>query len=193
VDGTQVPTQFVRHTDARDEDDVSPRGTLIRRFSLIFSPSSPPAATDFIVAVAGVQAFDSSPIPSTRPPQYVVPAPAPTSLPTFVPGSTQLVHSGTYAAPVQSSTPVLQRAPSIDELSAFDEEEWIAIAEKSEIWDAPEPEVEELPSVDSLNVDESSGDAEELIPSSQGEEVELTSFNYPSNVVLPHDMIPSPV
>jgi hypothetical protein len=40
----------------------------------------------------------------------------------------------------------------------------MAIAEKSDAWDAPEPEVEEPP-------------LEEFIPSSQREEVELTSFD----------------
>ena len=201
VDGTQIPARSVHPTDPReeddnDDDDLSPRGTLIRRFSLIFGASAPPTSTDFIVVAAGVQTFDSPPFPSVQP-RCSVPAPTTTSLPKFVPGLTQLVHGGpsqsTHAAPIQSSPRELQRAPSLDELSAFDEAEWIAIAEKSEVWDAPEPELEELPSEDALNVDASSGDAEEFIPSSQGEEVELTSFNYPSNVVLPNDLIYSPI
>ena len=198
VDGTQIPAAFAHLTDPQDEDDedFSSRGTLIRRFSLIFSPSASPTATDFITVAAGVQGFESLSFPSTQP-QYIVPRP--TSLPTFVPGLTQLVRSGTshdmHTAPVQSSTPqaLLRRAPSIDELSAFDEEEWIAIAEKSEVWDAPEPEVEELPSGDALNVDESSGNAEGFIPSSQGEELELASFDYPINVVLPKVLMNSAV
>jgi len=205
VDGTPIPARLVHPADPdpRDEEDndnggLSSRGTLIRRFSLIFSPSAPPAVTEFIVVAAGVQAFDSPPFPSASArPRYSVPAPTPTSLPTFVPGSTQLACSGalhsTQAAPVQSSPRALRRVPSLDELSAFDEEEWIAIAEQSEVWDAPEPEVEELPSGDALNMDASSGDVEEFIPSSQGEEVELTSFNCPSNVVLPNEPISSPV
>lgn len=196
VDGTQIPTRVVHPTDPRDEDDedFSSRGTLIRRFSLVFTSSVSPTATDFIVVAAGVHAFDSSLFPSTRPRRAV---PAPTPLPTFVPGLSQLVRNGPsqaeHAAPAQSSQRTLRRVPSIDELSAFDEEEWMAIAEKSEIWDAPEPDVEQLPSEGALNVDESSGDAEDFIPSSQGEEVELTSFHYPSNVVLPNDSISSPV
>jgi DNA repair protein RAD57 len=200
VDGTQIPARFAHPTDPRhgdegeeDDDGLSPRGTLVRRFSLIFGPSAPPTATDFIVVAAGVQALDSPPFPSAHPqPRCSVPAPT-TSLPTFVPGLTQLVHNGalhsTHAVPIQSSPGALRRAPSLDELSAFDEAEWIAIAEKSEVWDAPDPELEELPSEDALNVDASSGDAEEFIPSSQGEEVELTSFNYPTNV----DLISSPI
>jgi len=193
VDGTQIPARVVHPADPRDEDeeDSSPRGTLIRRFSLIFSPSAPPTATDFIVVAAGVQAIDAPLLPSPRPRCTV---PTPTPLPTIVPGLTQLVRSGTtHSPPVQPSPQALRRAPSLDELSAFDEEEWIAIAEKSETWDAPEPELVELPSREALNVDESSGDAEEFIPSSQGEEVELTSFDYPSNVVLPSDLITSSV
>ena len=98
-----------------------------------------------------------------------------------------------HAAPTQSSPRAIRRAPSLDELSAFDEAEWIAIAEKSEVWDAPEPELEEPPSGDAFNVDAPSGDAEAFIPSSQGEEVELTSFNYPSSVALPDDLTSSPI
>ena len=197
VDGTQIPARFVHPADPRDEDDddLSPRGTLIRRFSLIFSPSSHPTATEFIIVAAGVQAFDSPPLHSVQPPSSV-PTPI-ASLPTFVPGLTQLARTEashrTDAAPVQSSPGALRRATSLDTLSVFDEEEWIAIAEKSEVWDAPEPEVEELPSGDALNVDASSGDMEEFIPSSQGEEVELASFNYPDNVVLPNALISSPI
>ena len=198
VDGTQIPARFVHPTDPRDDDDgddLSPRGTLIRRFSLIFGPSAPPNVTDFIVVAAGVQAFDSPPFPSAQP-RSTVPAPT-TSLPTFVPGLTQLVYSGAsysaHAAPTQSSPRAIRRAPSLDELSAFDEAEWIAIAEKSEVWDAPEPELEEPPSGGAFNVDAPSGDAEEFIPSSQGEEVELTSLNYPSSVALPNDLRSSPI
>jgi DNA repair protein RAD57 len=200
VDGTQIPTRSVHFADSRVEDedeDFSSRGTLIRRFSLIFSPSAPPAATDFIVLASGVQAFDSSQFPSTQS-RHIVPASTP--LPTFVPGLTQLVRNGpsqnAHVAPVQSNPQALQRAPSIDELSAFDEEEWIAIAEKSEIWDAPEPEVgdlPDLPSEDTLNMDESGGDAGEFVPSSQAEELERISFDYPSNVVTPSDLISLPV
>jgi hypothetical protein len=195
TDGTQIPTRFVHPAGPRDEDneDIGSWGTLIRRFSLIFGPSASPATTYFIVVAAGVQAYDAPPIPPARP---RCSAPGPPLLPMFVPGATQLVRSGaehsTHPAPVHSSPRALRRVPSLDELSAFDEEEWIAIAEKSEVWDAPEPDMEELPSGGALNVDASSGDAEELIPSSQGEEVELTSLNYPSNVVLPNDLISSP-
>ena len=197
VDGTQIPARFVHPADPRDEDDddLSPRGALIRRFSLIFSPSAQPNATEFIIVAAGVQAFDSPPLHSVQPP-CSVPAPI-TSLPTFVPSLTQLVRTeashSTHTALVQSSQGALRRATSLDDLSVFDEEEWIAIAEKSEAWDAPEPEMEELPSGDAVNVDALSGDMEEFIPSSQGEEVELVSFNYPANVVLPNDLISSPI
>ena len=200
ADGAPIPAQLAHPAGPRDEgaegdegdDDFSPRGTRIRRFSLVFSPSAAPAATDFVVVAAGVQALSPPPSPSPRPPCTV---PAPTLLPTFVPGLTQLVRSrasqNTHIAPVGSSPRARQRAPSIDELSAFDEEEWIAIAEKSEIWDGPEPEVGELPFGGALNVDESNGCVEEFIPSSQGEEVELTSFDNPSNVVLPNALISS--
>ena len=197
VDGTQIPARFVHPADPRDEDDddPTPRGTLIRQFSLIFSPSAQPAATDFIIVAAGVQVFDSLPLHFVQP-RCSAPAPT-TALPTFVLGLTQLVHTevshGTHAAPVQSSPRALRKASSLDGLSVFDEEEWIAIAEQSEVWDAPEPEVEELPSGDALNMDASRRDVEEFIPSSQGEEVELASFNYPSNVVLPNDLISSPI
>ncbi len=197
VDGTQIPARFVHLDDPRDEDDdeLTPRGTLIRRFSLIFSPSAQPTATDFTIVAAGVRAFDSLPLHFIQP-RRSVPTPT-TPLPTFVPSLSQLVHTeashSTHAAPVQSSPRALRRATSLDGLSVFDEEEWIVIAEQSEVWDAPEPEVEELPSGDALNVDSSRGDVEDFIPSSQGEEVELASFNYPSNVALPNDLISSPI
>ena len=197
VDGTQILARFVHPADPRDEDDdePTPRGTLIRRFSLIFSPSAQPSATDFIIVAAGVRAFDSLPLHFVQP-HCSTPAPT-TALPTFVPALSQLVHTkashSTHAALVQSSPRALRKSTSLDGLSVFDEEEWIAIAEQSEVWDAPEPEVEELPSGDALNVDASRGDVEEFIPSSQGEEVELASFNYPSNVALPNDLISSPI
>lgn len=177
ADGTPIPipARRVHPTEPEDPESGAARGCLIRRFSVVFSPSAAPAATDFIVAAAGVQAFD--PPPSPPRPSRTVPSPPPAPLPTFVPGLTQLVRSAssqnTPAAPVHSS-PRLPRVPSVDELSAFDENEWMAIAEKSEMWDAPEPEVEA---------------PEEFIPSSQGDEVELSSTSF--NVVLPNPLISS--